>query len=133
MEEMLKFLAENTTGFLATVDQEGKPHVRAMGHIKADADGIYYCTATDKDFYAQIEHDPRVELAVSNSDYSLNARIIGKTIIDNDAPFKEFIIDNFPGVKNIYGSADNPIFTTFYIVPEKVKFWTFTGSWETEF
>lgn len=127
VEELLAFLKENGSGFLATVDDQGRPHVRAMGHIKTDAGGIYYCTATDKEVFAQIKGNPRVELAVSTPDYSLNVRVSGLAIIDDNGEFKKYIIDNIPSLKERYRSADNPIFTTFYIKPERVKYWTFTS------
>ena len=126
MEEVFEFINENRTGFLATVDAEGKPHARAVGLGFIENGLLYYATSTQKGMYAQIRENNSVELAVPANNYSKVVRITGKAFIDDEMEIKQKLMEAMPALKGLYGSAENPIFTAIYIKPESARIWSFT-------
>ncbi len=69
MNEVFQFLLENRSGYLATVDADGKPHARVIGLNFIEDGKLYYALSTQKGMYAQIQQKPDVELAVSAKDF----------------------------------------------------------------
>lgn len=64
--EVLEFMTNNPTCFLATVD-DGVPRVRGMMIHKADENGIILATFKAKDLHTQVMKNPRVELCFFNN------------------------------------------------------------------
>lgn len=126
MDEVLQFLTENRSGYLATVDAEGKPHVRVIGLNFIDGKKLYYALSTQKGMYEQIRQNPHVELAVSKPDFSKVVRITGQAHIDDRMEIKQKLFSNSPSLKFLYQSPDNLIFTAMYIEPKSARIWSFT-------
>lgn len=126
MKEVYQFLLENRSGYLATVDAEGKPHARVIGLNFIDDGKLYYALATTKGMYTQIQHQPAVELAVSAPNFSKVIRVRGKAVLDGSMELKRKLFENSPALKGLYQSPENPIFAAMYIVPESVRIWSFT-------
>lgn len=126
MNEVYEFLLENRSGYLATVDAEGKPHTRVIGLNYIDEGKLYYALATTKGMYTQIQHEPEVELAVNVPNYSKFVRVRGKAYIDDRMEIKQKLFENSPALKHLYQSPENPIFAAMYIVPETARIWSFT-------
>ena len=126
MNEVFQFLLENRSGYLATVDAEGKPHARVIGLNYIEDGKLYYALATTKGMYAQIQQNPDVELAVSLPNFSKVVRVGGKAYIDNRMEIKQKLFENSPGLKGLYQSPENPIFAAMYIQPESARIWSFT-------
>ena len=57
--------------------------------------------------------NPEVEVSVASADYAW-LRLHGKAVFENNQAVKEACMDN-PIVKGQYQTADNPIFTVFYL------------------
>lgn len=126
MDEVYQFLLENRSGYLATVDAEGKPHARVIGLNFIDEGKLYYALATTKGMYEQIQHKADVELAVSAPDFSKVIRVRGKACIVDSLETKQKLFENSPALKGLYQSPENPIFAAMYIQPETVRIWSFT-------
>lgn len=127
MNEVYEFLLKNRSGYFATVDVEGKPHARVIGLNFIDDEGkLYYALATTKGMYAQIQHEPDVELAVGAPNFSKVVRVHGKAFIDDRPEIKQKLFENSPSLKHLYQSPDNPIFSAMYIKPEWARIWSFT-------
>lgn len=60
-EEIFQLMNENPVFCLATMDGD-QPRVRGMLLFKADAQGIIFHTASNKDVFAQIQKNPKAEL-----------------------------------------------------------------------
>ena len=61
MNEVVKFLQENPVQYLATVGRDGKAKCRPF-MFAGDLDGkLWFCTATNKDVYVQLEANPKFE------------------------------------------------------------------------
>lgn len=66
MEQILNYLKECGTFFLATSDQE-QPRVRPFGAV-ADLDGkLYITTNNQKKVYTQMLKNPRIEISAMGS------------------------------------------------------------------
>jgi len=96
--EILAFLDANPTCYLATVEGN-KPHVRAMGIVKADENGIIIETATFKDVYKQLSANPNVELCFFDSKDGIQVRVSGAVEPLDDVGLKDEIIAQRPFLK----------------------------------
>jgi uncharacterized pyridoxamine 5'-phosphate oxidase family protein len=113
MKEVIKLLAENPMGFLATVEN-GEPRVRPWGFMFEENGKFYFCTNNTKDVYRQLQANPFIEFS-TRTDKFVWVRLRGKVIFAEDMRIKEKTLAGNELVKSIYKSADNPIFKTFYI------------------
>jgi uncharacterized pyridoxamine 5'-phosphate oxidase family protein len=70
MEEVLQYLNDAGVYYIATVDNEGKPHVRPFGS-RAIVDGKFYIFMNfPKPVYTQVMENRYVELAAMGKDRS---------------------------------------------------------------
>lgn len=113
MEEILKLIKESGYGSLATVE-DGKPRVRPFGFMFEEEGKLYFCTNNKKDVYNQLMDSPYVEYSVTSKNM-VTARISGQVTFCQDLDKKEKALNSSELVKNLYKSADNPIFEVFYI------------------
>jgi pyridoxamine 5'-phosphate oxidase len=97
-KEILDFLNANPTCYLATV-KGNKPHVRAIGMVKADDDGIIIETGTFKDMYKQMVANPNVELCFYNAKSGTQIRVSGAVKPVDDIELKKEIVVQRPFLK----------------------------------
>jgi pyridoxamine 5'-phosphate oxidase len=97
-KEILDFLNANPDCFVATVEGN-KPHVRAIGMVKADEDGIIIETGTFKDFYKQMVANPNVELCFYNAKDGIQIRVSGAVEPVDDLELKKEIVVQRPFLK----------------------------------
>ena len=114
MEELLKFLEKNPVFYLAT-DDEGQPRVRPFGcHMVFDGK-FYMVTALPKKVCKQMEKNPRVEFCTMAPDTKF-VRVNGEVVFDNDnMQAKENVFKVMPDLLKMYGSAENPAMSVFYL------------------
>ncbi len=96
--EILEFLNANRDCFLATVEGD-KPHVRAIGMVKADEDGIILEISTFKDVYKQIVANPNVELCFYNAKDGIQIRVSGAVEPVADKKLRDEIVALRPFLK----------------------------------
>lgn len=113
MKDVVKFLQENNSGFLATVD-DGKPRVRPFQFMLEEGGKLYFCTNNMKDVVKQLKANPYIEFSSATSNFAW-IRLRGEVKFSNDLAIKTKILDASGLVKSIYQTADNPIFEIFYI------------------
>jgi len=89
--EILAFLNVNPDCHLATVEGN-KPHVRAIGVVKADENGIIIQTGTYKDLYKQLSANPNVELCFYNAKQGIQVRVSGAVEVVDDLELKKEIV-----------------------------------------
>lgn len=127
MQEVVDFLKENPMGFLASADN-GKPYVRPFGFMLVEDGNFYFCTSTEKEVYKQLKKNPFVEFSCMTKDFGQWLRMNGEIEFSDDQKLKEKIMDSQPMVKDIYKTADNPVFAIFFVKNGKATLSDFTGN-----
>lgn len=131
IEKAIKFLKENPIQYLATVGTDGKAKCRPFMFLLEKEGKLFFCTNNKKQVYKDMKKNPYIEICTSAKDFTW-IRISGKAVFTQDIKVKEECI-NIPAIKNIYHSADNPIFEVFYIDEAKIKLLTLAGTVKEEF
>lgn len=125
LARITEFFKPGTTVNIATVD-EGLPRVRPFQY-QFESDGkLFFCTAKTKDVYKQLIKNPAVEFVATSSEY-VTMRVSGKVTLSDDKNLKEKILSGNELIKSIYQTAENPVFTLFYLDHGDVKISTMTG------
>lgn len=112
MNEVLQFLSENPTFYLATV--EGNiPKVRPFGFVMNYQNKLYFCTSNQKDVYKQLKANPHFEVStVSKTNEWL--RLSGKAVFDTNQATQQAALDAAPFLSRMYQVNDSK-FELFYI------------------
>jgi len=113
MKEVVKFLQDNSTGFLATI-ADGKPKIRPFQFMLEEDGKLFFCSNNTKDVFKQLKDNPYVEFS-SFSPQSAWIRVNGEVKFSDDLKIKEKIFVANGLVRSIYHTPDNPIFELFYI------------------
>jgi uncharacterized pyridoxamine 5'-phosphate oxidase family protein len=129
MNEALKFLAENKTFYIATVDGD-EPKVRPFGFVMEFDQKIYFCTNNEKDVFKQLKANPKFEICTANQDGQW-IRLKGKAVFDNNMAAKEKVFEMMPRIAKMYKTASNPIFEVFYITEGEATLASISGDRKT--
>jgi uncharacterized pyridoxamine 5'-phosphate oxidase family protein len=124
MQEIMDFAGRNRVGALATVEG-GKARVRPFQLMFAEGAKFWFCTANTKKVFAQLMAGAEIEFMASEGSAWL--RLKGKAVFSQDRAVKERILSENPMIKGIYGSADNPVFETFYLAGEEAELRDLSG------
>lgn len=131
MNDVVKFLTENSVQYLATVGRDGKAKCRPF-MFAGEKDGkLWFCTNNQKDVYKDMQANPNVELSVSSPTFAW-IRLNGKAVFENNMAVKEMCLQN-PIVKSQYQTAGNPIFEVFYLADAHAVIADFSGNPPREF
>lgn len=114
MDELLKFLEKNPVFYLAT-DDNGQPRVRPFGFHMIFNDKFYMVTALPKKVCRQMEKNPKIEFCSMAPDTHF-VRVSGEVVFDNDnMDAKKKVFEVMPDLLKMYGSAENPAMSVFYL------------------
>ncbi len=114
MDELLKFLEKNPVFYLAT-DDNGQPRVRPFGFHMIFDDKFYMVTALPKKVCKQMEKNPKIEFCSMAPDTHF-VRVTGEVVFDNDnMDAKQKVFEVMPDLLKMYGSAENPAMSVFYL------------------
>ena len=131
MQKVIQFLNENPVQYLATVGRDGKAKCRPF-MFAGEKDGkLWFCTNNTKDVYQDMLANPNIEISVSSPAYAW-IRLHGKAMFSDNYQVKEICLQN-PIVKGQYQTADNPIFTVFYLADAQAVIADFSGNPPQEF
>ena len=109
MNEVIKFLKDCGTFYLATTDGE-QPRVRPFGAV-VEMDGkIYICTNNTKDCFKQMIENPKIEICATNQKGDTWIRICGIVSLDSSLDKKEKFLEEY---KLPMYKADDGIFELF--------------------
>ena len=109
MDEVLKFLKENPTYFLATAEGD-QPRVRPFGTVDIFDGRLTIQTGRKKDVARQIFQNPKVELCGFHGGKWL--RVAAKAVEEPRLEAQEHMLDAYPNLRNRYapGDGNNLIF-----------------------
>ena len=128
-KEILDFINSNQSCYLATVEGD-QPHVRGMMAYKADETGIIFHTGKSKELYNQITNNPRVEVCFYNENKSMQLRVKGRAVIQENDNLKKEIIDARPFMKPWIDKMGLEVLIVFKITEAEACFWTFGTNFE---
>ncbi|MDR1687143.1 MAG: pyridoxamine 5'-phosphate oxidase family protein [Clostridiales bacterium] len=117
-------LKATPNGVLATQDGQGVK-TRVFQYLFSEGNKVYFCTSSEKPVYAQIKANPNVSFCTHPSNFSPVLSINGKAVFADDMALKTRALDENPGIKGIYKTPDNPVFTLLYIEVEEVETFSF--------
>ena len=112
MQEVIKFLKEVGTFYIATVEGD-QPRVRPFGAVAEFEGKLYICTNNKKPIFQQMKSNPKIE--ISGTDSKMNwIRIQAKAIVDPRREAKEAMLEQYEALKGMY-SLDDGIFEVLYL------------------
>lgn len=124
MEEVLKFLKDVSTFYLATIDGD-QPRVRPFGAVTAYEGRLYLITSNQKDVFRQLQANPKLELC--GMDQKGNwLRVEATTVEDSDRNVKRAMLEEYPDLKNLY-SVDDGKMEVLYLHNVRATFSSFTA------
>ena len=126
MNEVTAFLQENPVQYLATVGRDGRAKCRPFMFCFEQDGKLWFCTNNQKDVYKDMQANPYIEVSISSPSYAW-IRLSGRAVFENNMAVKEGCMNN-PIVKSQYQTADNPIFTVFYLADARAVISDFSGN-----
>jgi uncharacterized pyridoxamine 5'-phosphate oxidase family protein len=126
MDEVLKFLTDNPTFYLATIEGN-EPKVRPFGFIMKHEGKLYFCTGNQKNVYRQLKANPNCEISTANANGEW-IRLKGKVVFDDNLAAKKKVFELAPVLSNIYQGAEDPTFEVFYLTDCEATFCSMTGA-----
>ncbi len=111
MEEVLNFLKESGTFYLATVEGD-QPRVRPFGAVCGFEGKIYIVTNNQKKVYAQMMQNPKVE--ISGMVGGKWIRIEAEAVRDDRREARVAMLEANPGLSRMY-SADDGLVEVLYL------------------
>ena len=124
MINFTEILKTNPVGVFATQD-ENKVKTRVFQYLFADGNKVYFCTNNGKPVYAQLQKNPNVSFCTYPQNFTPVLSVNGKVVFVEDLTLKTKALEENPPIKDIYKTADNPIFKLFYIDVEEIKPFSF--------
>ncbi|MDR3336832.1 MAG: pyridoxamine 5'-phosphate oxidase family protein [Treponema sp.] len=111
MDEVVKFLTDAQTFYLATVEGD-QPRVRPMGFVMNYKGRLYMGTNNTKDMYKQMKAHPKIEISAFGPEGKW-IRVYGKVDFDTDIAAQEKALEVAPNLKKMYSAGDGK-FAVFY-------------------
>lgn len=122
MNEIVKFLTESQTFFLATADGD-QPRVRPFGAVMEWDGKLYICTNNRKKVFKEIMKNPKVEISSVLAGRWI--RLCGKVAVDSRIEARMAMLDATPSIRNMY-RADDGIFEVLYFTEGTAVISSFT-------
>jgi len=104
MEEVLQYLRDSKTFYLATVDGD-QPSVRPFGAAAIYNGKLYIQTSNLKNVFAQMIKNPKIEISAMKDDDTW-IRITAEVVRDDSMEARQHMIDENPVLKNMYSADD---------------------------
>ena len=122
MQEILDFLHECQTYYLATVDND-QPRVRPFGTAEEFEEKLYIQTGKSKDCYKQLLNNSKAEICAYKDGRWL--RISGELIPDDRVEAKKDMLDKNPSLRSMYDENDDNTIVL-YFKDATATFYSFT-------
>jgi uncharacterized pyridoxamine 5'-phosphate oxidase family protein len=126
MNEVLNFLTETKTFYLATLDGD-KPRVRPFGFVMEFEGKLYFATNESKPSFRQLTANPSVEISATNANNEW-LRLSGKAVFDARPEVKAKLFEVAPHLRGMYDKSDSPILAPFYVKNGEATFCSLTAA-----
>ena len=124
MEEVLKFLKDNPTYYLATMDGS-QPRVRPFGTIALFEGRLYFQTGHVKNVYEQLIANPQIEICASSHQGGW-LRITATAVRDDRREACAAVLADYPSLQDMYAPDDGNC-EVFYLKDATAVFSSFTA------
>jgi uncharacterized pyridoxamine 5'-phosphate oxidase family protein len=125
MDEILQFLTDNPTFYLATVDGN-IPKVRPFGFVMNFEEKLYFATSNQKNVFRQLKANPNFEVSTTSKTGEW-LRLKGKAVFNTNKQTKQAALDTMPFLASLY-SIEDSIFELFYIEAGEATFNSMNGA-----
>jgi uncharacterized pyridoxamine 5'-phosphate oxidase family protein len=126
MSEILTFLTENKTFYLATVEGN-KPKVRPFGFVMEFEGRLYFSTNESKPSFRQLKANPNIEISATNANNEW-IRLSGEAVFDTRPEVKTKLFEAAPHLRSMYDKPDSPVLAPFYIKNGEAVFCSLTAA-----
>lgn len=106
MEEILKFLKDNPTFYVGTVDEDGNPDIRPFGVVAEINGAIHIQTGMVKDCYKQMVAHPRICICDFSKESGQWLRLYADAVPDDSVETNQAMLDENPMLKDKYAAGD---------------------------
>jgi uncharacterized pyridoxamine 5'-phosphate oxidase family protein len=113
MNEVLDFLTETKTFYLATVEGD-KPKVRPFGFVMEFEGKLYFGTNESKPSFMQLKANPNIEISATNANNEW-LRLSGEAVFDTRPEVKARVFEVAPYLRGMYDNPDSPVLAPFYV------------------
>lgn len=125
MQEVLQFLKDNPTFYLATTEGDA-PKVRPFGFVMQYEGKLCFCTNNQKDVYRQLQANPKFEISTTSQTGEW-LRLKGKAVFITSRESKAAALDAMPALGRMYHVADS-IFEIFSIDEAEATFYAMNAA-----
>ncbi|GHU71176.1 NimC/NimA family protein [Clostridia bacterium] len=126
MTEILDFLTECKTFYLATVDGD-KPKVRPFGFVMELEGKLYFGTNESKPSFQQLKKNPNIEISATNANNEW-LRLSGEAVFDTRPEVKAKVFEVAPHLRGMYDRPDSPVLAPFYVKNGEAIFSSMTAA-----
>lgn len=120
-----EILKKNLYGVMATLDGT-RPKTRVFQYLFSDGDKVYFGTTDYKPVYKQMHANPYVSFCTYSDDFAPVLSVNGKAVFVENIELKTRAMDEYPAIKELYKTPNNPVFKIFYIDVDGVDTFDFT-------
>lgn len=124
MKEVCDFLKQCGVYYIATVEGN-QPRVRPFGTAAVYENRLYIQTGKSKNVARQMAANPKIEICAYNSASGEWLRIEAAVVPDERVETKQFMLDEYPSLKNMYSATDNNTHVL-YLINATATFFSFT-------
>lgn len=124
MINVLKYLRECKTFFLATAEENGQPRVRAFGGVSDFEGKLYISTRNSKNVFEQIIKNPKIEICAVYNDTWI--RIEAEAIHDDRREARVKMLEDNVFLSRV-SSADDGLMAVLYLNNATATFFSQVG------
>lgn len=128
LKQVAEFLSQNQEVHLATVREDGNPSIHTFLFCYFTNKRIYFLTSKSKPVYKELTSTETVEFIVTTKDNTQSLTVSGSVVYDETYELIDRALTLYPNIKKIYGSADNPNLTMFYIEHGNAQIFEFSDA-----
>ena len=85
------------------------------------ANKVYLATTNNKNVYKQLKKCPYVSFLSHSKDYLSFISVNGNIHFTDDINLRTRVLNEYPAIKELFKTPDNPIFELFYINVEEIR------------
>ncbi|MDR1614225.1 MAG: pyridoxamine 5'-phosphate oxidase family protein [Campylobacteraceae bacterium] len=126
MQEIIDFLNKSVVFYVATVDEQNKPHVRPFGFAMEWEGKLTFITNNQKDVYKQLHANPNADICAFNDNVWI--RINGSVKLFQSVEANKKALEIMPSLKDLYGDEHNPTLVFFSYEEGAAAFWSFESA-----